>query len=158
VGDPNALAAYNQMLGPPLAGFTINQGDSLTLFSNQPNTMTPALSFRWDVNSQGLFDLSGASVTVSWAQLMNYGVNGPGTYAIDAQVTDGTNTIDFLTTLTVNGPSTAVGGKGGPFGWITAPAAGLVPLGAVMTSGVEGSNLLALANGALLETVQAESV
>jgi hypothetical protein len=158
VGDPNALAAYNPMLGPPLAGFTINQGDSLNLVSNQPSTMTPALSFSWDVNSQGLFDLSGANVTVSWSQLMNYGVSAPGTYPIDARATDGTNTVDFITTLTVNGSPASGGERLASLGWVTTTAAGQVPLAPVMTSGVDGSSRFGLDTALLLETAREQSM
>jgi hypothetical protein len=154
LGDPNALAAYNLMLGPPLAGFTINQGDTLTLFSNQPSTMTPALSFSWDVNSQGLFDLGGANVTVPWSQLMNYGVNDPGPYAIDLQVTDGTNTIDFLTTLTVNAPPAIAGGKGGVIGSIVATPGSEPPVLVGVSPGLEGPGPYSLTAAALFVTGQ----
>jgi hypothetical protein len=111
VGDPNALTAYNQILGPPLAGFTMNPGDTLTLTANQPANTYPPLSFTWDLNSQGLFDQSGATVTLTWSQLANYGITGPGSYPITSEVTDGTNVVDFFVVLTVQGPSIGAGSR-----------------------------------------------
>src|SRR5262249_9363625 len=109
--DQATLAAYNQLLGPPLIGFTMNQGDALTLFVNQPGTNTPPLSFSWDINNQGTFgDVTGANPTLTWDQLVGYGVSDPGTYPLTARVPDGTNTVDFATTLTVQGPSFPTGG------------------------------------------------
>jgi hypothetical protein len=105
VGDANALAAYNQLLGPPLAGFTIHVGDSLMLSSNQPGTTSPPLSFSWDLNGLGTFDITGANATLTWSQLANYGITDVGTYPVAEQVTDGTNTIYFSTVVTVTAMS-----------------------------------------------------
>jgi hypothetical protein len=113
VGDPNALAAYNQLLGPPAAGFTINVGDTLNLASNQPATTSPVLSFNWDMNGAGTFDISGAAATLTWDQLANYGITDVGSYPITLQVTDGVNTIDLFTTLTVSGGMAPGGSAGG---------------------------------------------
>jgi glycosidase len=99
--DPTALAAYNQLLGPPAGGFTINVGQDATFSVNQPATTSPALSFTWDINGLGLFDVSGANPTAPWSQLANYGITDVGTYPITTEVTDGTNVDDFATTLTV---------------------------------------------------------
>jgi hypothetical protein len=103
VGDANALAAYGQILGPSPAGFTINVGDTLALTTNQPGTTSPPLSFSWDLNGVGTFDVSGASAMLTWDQLAGYGITGPGAYPITLQVTDGTNVVDLATTLTVQG-------------------------------------------------------
>jgi hypothetical protein len=111
VGDPNALAAYNQLLGPPLAGLSINVGDTLNLTTNQPGTTSPPLAFTWDINAAGTFDVSGANATLTWDQLAGYGITGPGVCQIISQVTDGTNVDDFYTTLTVQGtPAPALRG------------------------------------------------
>jgi hypothetical protein len=68
---------------------------------NQPPTNYPVLTFSWDINNQGTFDVSGANPTLSWSQLAGYGINGPGSFPITLRVTDGTNTVDFPTMLTV---------------------------------------------------------
>ncbi len=107
--DPTTLAAYNQLLGPPAAGFTINVSQDATFTINQPSTTSPPLYFTWDINGLGLFDVSGANPTVPWGQLANYGITDVGTYPITAEVTDGTNVDDFATTLTV-----VAGGAPGP--------------------------------------------
>jgi hypothetical protein len=99
--DASTFAAYNQLLGPPLAGFSIYPGDQLTLHANQPTTTSPLLWFTWDINGQGRFDIGGARAAVTWDALAGYGVTGPGAYPITSQVTDGTNTADFSTTLIV---------------------------------------------------------
>jgi glycosidase len=97
-----ALAAYQQILGLPAQGFTINFGDSLTLSVNQPAGTAPTLSFTWDLNNDGVFgDATGAAPTLSWAQLNLLGIQAPGVYPITVRVSDGTNSDDFVTTLTV---------------------------------------------------------
>ncbi len=116
--DPTTLAAYNQLLGPPAAGFTINVGQDATFTINQPSTTSPPLYFTWDINGLGLFDVSGANPTVPWGQLANYGITDVGTYPITAEVTDGTNVDDFATTLTV-----VAGGAPGPHPVRRKPAA-----------------------------------
>jgi hypothetical protein len=110
--DQPTLDAYNQLLGPPEAGFSMQPGGSITFFTNQPTTTSPSLSFTWDINNLGLFDQSGASVTLTWDQLGAYGITGPGTYPITSEVTDGTNTVDFMVTLTVVGPTVSSSGPG----------------------------------------------
>jgi Dockerin type I domain len=162
VGDPNALAAYNQLLGPPLAGFTINPGDTLTLTTNQPGTTSPPLSFTWDINAAGTFDVSGANATLTWDQLAGYGISGPGVYPIVAQVTDGSNVDDFYTTLTVQGsPAPAFrGGLGAVpvFSQVfspNTPAILSVDLGAAL-AGSEESSRLGFNVGSAQELAQAQ--
>ena len=124
--DQATLAAYNQLLGPPLTGFTMTVGDSLNLFTNQPATTTPPLSYTWDLNAQGLFDVSGPNPTIPWSQLATYGITDVGTYPVIARVTDGTNTVDFATMLTVNGTSVPTGGL------VPAFATGVAPGGSIV--------------------------
>jgi glycosidase len=138
--DSAAFAAYNQLLGPPSGGYTINVGDSVTLAVNQPSGTGPALTFNWDLTGSGTFgDASGAGGTLTWNQLNALGIQGPGTYPVALQVTDGTNAIVLTTTLTVQGglgPSTIPGigpilGGGDPSGktggWLGAPPLAPVP-------------------------------
>jgi hypothetical protein len=103
--DQAALAAYNQILGPPQGGFTMREGDTLTLGVNQPGVDTPHLTFGWDLTGSGLFaDAGGPMPTLTWAQLMALGVADEGTYPVAVQVSDGTNAVVFTTALTVTDP------------------------------------------------------
>jgi hypothetical protein len=109
--DADTLAAYNQMLGPPASGYTINQGDSVTLTVNRPSVDTPSLTFNWDMTNSGTFgDVSGAGVTVNWSQLVGFGISDPGTHPIAVRVSDGTNNADFATTITVQAGGGGAGG------------------------------------------------
>lgn len=101
--DAATLAAYNEVLGLLAGGFTINFGDALTLAVNRPAGTGPALTFTWDLNNDGVFgDATGPAPAITWARLNDLGINAPGSYPITVRVSDGTNTDDFSTTLTVN--------------------------------------------------------
>jgi hypothetical protein len=101
--DTATLAAFNQLLGPPAGGFATDAGLGITLGVNQPSGTTPALSFSWSLNNDGNFgDATGALPTLTWDQLNALGITGPGAYPIVVRVSDGTNSDDFATTLTVN--------------------------------------------------------
>jgi hypothetical protein len=101
--DSATLAAYNALLGVPTAGFTIRAGDPLTLSANRPAGDTPALSFGWDLTSGGAYgDASGATIQLTWSQLVGLGISDVDVYPVGLQVTDGTTIATFATTLTVN--------------------------------------------------------
>src|SRR5262249_15252707 len=100
--DPDVLAAYQQIVGPPAAGYTIRVGDAVTLLVSLPPSSTPPLTFDWDLNGDGAFgDVSGAGVTVSWQQLNDFGITGEGVYGIAVRISDGLSVADLYTTLTV---------------------------------------------------------
>jgi alpha-amylase len=117
--DAGTLAAYNNLLGPPAAGFTIAEGDTLNLSVNQPSGSGPALTFAWDLTGSGTFtDASGASAAVPWNTLQTLGINDDGTYPIALKVSAGGVSTIFNTTLTVlNTPPTAT---------VSAPTTGTV--------------------------------
>jgi glycosidase len=101
--DSATLAAYNNLLGVPAAGFTIQAGDPLTLSANRPAGDTPALSFGWDLTGSGQYsDASGATAQLTWSQLVGLGISDVGVYPVGLEVTDGTTIATFATTLTVN--------------------------------------------------------
>ena len=83
------LAPTNVSAGGP---YVIAQGGSVTLNASASNPeATDTLSYDWDLNGDGLYgDLTGASPTLTWAQLLAAGVNGDvGARMINVQVNDG---------------------------------------------------------------------
>jgi hypothetical protein len=126
--DAATLAAYNQLLGPTPGGYSITVGDPVTLTVDRPSIDTPPLTFSWDLNNDGVFDdVTGAGTTVSWAQLADFGINDMGTYVITLRVSEGSTTVDFVTSITVTGGGggrrpPAPGGSGSP------PRKGSTPL------------------------------
>jgi alpha-amylase len=118
--DADTFAAYNQMLGPPLAGYTMAVGDSVTLAVNRQDVESPALSFLWDMTNTGTFgDVTGAGTVVTWSQLVSFGINDVGSYPINLQVSDGTNRAVFATNITVVNSSAP--SNTGPFAFLFAP-------------------------------------
>jgi Dockerin type I domain len=113
--DEATYAAYQEILGPPPGGYTILVGEAVTLSLALPPVDVPPLSFHWDLNGDGIYgDVTGASVTISWELLVQFGLGGEGMYWIAVQVSDGVNAIELWTTLTV----TAGGAPGGGAGWL----------------------------------------
>lgn len=113
--DAATLAAYQQLLGPPPGGYTIDEGTNLALSVNQPRGTTPTLSFSWSLNGDGDFaDAAGSSPTLTWAQLAALGIDNEGTYPITLEVTDGQSTIQIPSTLVVNlvPPTLSIAGPG----------------------------------------------
>jgi hypothetical protein len=111
--DAATMAAYNALLGLPAAGFTIHEGDALSLSVTQPSGTTPALSFQWDVNNDGNFgDAGGPTPTLAWAQLVALGISD-NVYPLTVRVGDGAATLDLTSTLTVldTPPTIALGGN-----------------------------------------------
>ena len=81
---------------PPTAGpggpYTIAEGGSLTLNasgSSDPDGDT--LTYSWDINGDGTYgDATGASPTLTWAQLQALGINdGPASFNVTVEVGDG---------------------------------------------------------------------
>src|SRR5207249_4849368 len=73
------LAAYQNLLGPPTAGFRIAEGQTLSLTANQPSGTQPALSFSWDLNNDAVFgDATGAGTSVTWNHLQALGITDNG--------------------------------------------------------------------------------
>ncbi|MCF4969231.1 hypothetical protein CV014_19930 [Nostoc sp. CMAA1605] len=97
--------------------YQINEGQSVTLQANvTPLGQGNALSgpVIWDINGDGSFgDVSGATVTLTWAQLVDLGLGDNGTYQIGVRAT---NTDSFsssaFTNLIINNtpPSIQVNG------------------------------------------------
>ena len=81
--------APNVVAGGP---YTINEGSPLTLSATagDPSGNASQLTYRWDVNGDGVFgDATGASPTLTWAQLNALGITkGPATYQVKVQATD----------------------------------------------------------------------
>jgi glycosidase len=101
------LAAYSKLLGPPTTGYSTDTGDPITLTTSNPTATGPALTFSWDLNHDGTYgDVTGPSPTLTWSQLNFFGISGPGSYPITVRVTDGTDTAQFNTAITVNPPVT----------------------------------------------------
>jgi glycosidase len=96
--------AYDsQLLGPPVGGYTMTAGNSLTLAINHPAQNKPALTYSWDLNGDGVFgDATGPAATLTWAQLGAYGINKPGVYLLKVRIGNGKYTDVFSTMLTVN--------------------------------------------------------
>jgi hypothetical protein len=111
---PAALAAYDQLLGPVAGGYTIAEGNFLTLTVNQPSGSGPALTFSWDLNHDGAFGDAGAGAgsVVSWSQLQSLGINDDGTSPLALRVSDGTNALTLPTTLSMQlvAPTIALSG------------------------------------------------
>jgi hypothetical protein len=114
--DAATLAAYTQLLGPTSIAFTTSEGNSVTLTVNQPSGTAPALNFSWDLNNDGVFgDATGATVTPTWQQLINLGIEDAGTYPIALQVSDGTDLTTSTSSIVVNPvpPTAAISGPTG---------------------------------------------
>lgn len=89
----------------PGGSYTIDEGDSITLDasgSSDPNGDT--LTYFWDIDNDGVFgDVMGATPSLSWAQLVAFGIGDDGSYPIAVQVSDGNGGTDIAsTTVTVN--------------------------------------------------------
>src|SRR5262249_44400253 len=97
-GPPNNVSA-----GGP---YTINEGDNLTLNGSATDPDGDTLSYSWDVNGDGTYgDTTGASPTLTWAQLNALGItDGPATRNASVQVDDGHDHVvtSSPVTLTVN--------------------------------------------------------
>lgn len=105
--------------------YAITDGNSLTLdatLSSDPNG--DPLTYSWDVNGDGVYgDASGATPTLTAADLHALGVFGGASYSVSVQVDDGQgNTAYAFTSLTVavpTGPTATVSGPTDGFQGVT---------------------------------------
>ena len=72
--------------GPPTVSvggpYAIGQGTALTLNASATDPDSDTLTYAWDINGDGTYtDASGASPTVTWAQLQALGLGTPGVYS-----------------------------------------------------------------------------
>ncbi|HVU90072.1 MAG TPA: proprotein convertase P-domain-containing protein [Pirellulales bacterium] len=91
--------------------YTITEGNSLALNGSAGNGNAP-YTLGWDLNGDGTFtDASGATPTLTSAQLAALGITGPGTYNIRLEATDSSGVIgeSLATTLTVLPPPPTAG-------------------------------------------------
>lgn len=102
----NLNAAPSVEAGGP---YTVDEGSSVTLLANGTDPDDDALTYAWDFDNNGIFEISGQSVSFA-------GVDGPGSYTVGVQVTDdGGLSATATTVVTVNNLAPLVGA-------ITAPA------------------------------------
>jgi hypothetical protein len=79
---------------PPTADaggpYTVGEGGTLTLHGSGTDADGDALTFSWDVNSDGTFgDATGATPTLTWSQLSALGINdGPASRTVKVRVDD----------------------------------------------------------------------
>jgi hypothetical protein len=109
---------------PPTANaggpYSVAEGSSLTLHGSGTDADNDPLTFSWDLNNDGVFgDATGASPTLTWAQLVALGINdGPSTFQVHVKADDGFAhpTTSSPVTLTVNNTPPTVGVSGPTFG------------------------------------------
>jgi hypothetical protein len=109
---------------PPTADaggpYTIQEGDSLVLAGtgSDPAGANDALTYSWDINGDSVFgDATGASPTLTWAQLNALGItDGPSAFNVQLRVDDGDGGITDSTVvlLTVNNAAPTAD-AGGPY-------------------------------------------
>jgi hypothetical protein len=77
------------LVGPTSGGpYTISEGDSLRLYAAAATTSP--LTYSWDLNGDGVFDVTGSNqIVVPWATLNALGIDGPHTYTMQVQAKDG---------------------------------------------------------------------
>jgi hypothetical protein len=87
--------------------YTVAEGGSLTL---DGSGSTDATDYAWDLNGDGDFaDATGASPTLTWAQLEALGINdGPASFTVTLRVTSGTKTDEDTADLTVTNTAPTV--------------------------------------------------
>ncbi len=76
-GGPYSFIAYN--------GIQLNAGASSDPDSACGDSI---VSYQWDLNNDGTYDLSGVNPSISWAQLQAFGLSSPGVYPIVLRVID----------------------------------------------------------------------
>jgi subtilisin-like proprotein convertase family protein len=99
--------------------YTIAEGDDLTVDASASPAGNGA-TYSWDVDGDGTFgDATGATPTLTWAELIALGIDGDGAHTMTVQITDvatytaeATLTVtETATTVSIAGPSTALVGK-----------------------------------------------
>ena len=87
--------------------YTVTEGQSLTLgASGSSDVEGGALSYAWDLDNDGQYDdATGVGPTLTWAQMVSFGIADDGTYTIGLRVTDadpdGSLSSTATTTVTV---------------------------------------------------------
>lgn len=73
------------------SGYTISEGDSLTLDGSATDRENDPLTYAWDLDGDGAFDdASGATPTIKSAELVGLGIaDGPSTHQIKVRASDG---------------------------------------------------------------------
>lgn len=88
---------------------TLSEGESLALTATANES---GLTYAWDLNGDGSFDVSGASLSLDYASLQALGIgDGPSTVTATLRVTDSFGDSDFLFDLTFENiaPTPAIG-------------------------------------------------
>ena len=116
-GSPNHLGAESAPLTQVIrvvadAGgpYTVAEGESVTLDGDDSSS---GLTYSWDVDDDGTFDVDGLGPTLTWAQLEALGINdGPGVHTVRLRVTAGAVSADATAVLTVvnTGPASVLTG------------------------------------------------
>lgn len=106
---PNAFA-YPIGLG---SGYEIYKDESLVLdgsSSHDDDGGPNALTYDWDLNDDGTYDLidAGATPTVAWGTLAGLGYSTGGTYTVKLRVNDGADSGTDTTTVSVKKPSVSI--------------------------------------------------
>ena len=90
--SPSALVLNAGTRAPvvnPGTGYTIKEGGSLTLRVQAQDPNGSPLTYSWSVNGNGTFgQATGASPTLTWAQLVKLGINQAGTWQVQVMVAD----------------------------------------------------------------------
>ena len=83
---------------PPVADFTVSPspsvvGEDLILDASSSSDSDEEcgdsiVSYEWDLDNDGEYDLAGVSVTVSWAEWIAFNGSAPGAYPVSLRVTD----------------------------------------------------------------------
>lgn len=97
--DSAPLTQVIQLVSDAGGPYTVAEGEPVTLDGGDS---TPGLSYSWDVDGDGTFDVDGIGPTLTWAELEALGINdGPGAHTVTLRVTSGAVTQDGTAILTV---------------------------------------------------------
>jgi hypothetical protein len=105
---PSQLTLNLGNLAPSVSingNYSVNEGSSVTLHAIGTDAQGFPLTYTWDINGDGIFgDATGASPTLTWAQLVALGVDYAGTFSVSVIASDGHGqvTMSQPVTLTVN--------------------------------------------------------
>jgi hypothetical protein len=82
--------------------YTIHEGDALDLDGSASSDLNnDPLTYEWDLNNDGTVEATGATPSLTWAQLVAAGISDNGSVTIGLRVSDGPNSSFTTTTLTV---------------------------------------------------------
>lgn len=102
IDEISRVAAPTAAVGGP---YSIVEGNALSLDAS--GTIEPALgglvSYSWDINGDGQFgDVIGLIPVITWATLIEFGIDDNGTYQIAVRATNSEGSDEAFTTLTVH--------------------------------------------------------